>query len=112
MALSGIIVLKALRDSSPSIAAIETHPRVLYWALSGRKLQYENNSAHLDRDLGKWLGAEVKTRNAHEWDAGISVLAALKGLRGEWDHDLFSEIGLDCYPVSFPAGKASYWWPH
>lgn len=111
MALSGMGVIHALRQSSPSIPVVETHPKVLYWACAGRKYDYAGSGSQMDADLSEWLGADVSTRNDHEWDAALSVLAALRGVQREWQHDLFTESRPYTGRLLFPAGPVHYWWP-
>ena len=111
MGLNGMAVLHSVRQMYPHVAITETHPKVLYRALSKVKYNYEQHSDDMDLKLSRWLGCEVKTNNDHEWDAVVSVLAALKGATGEWSHDLFKEPIDGAGRLVFPVGKANYWWP-
>jgi hypothetical protein len=83
----------------------------LYWALTESKYNYSQNSLAMDASLSEWLEIRVETRNDHEWDAVISVLAAIKGLNGEWSRDLFKEPAGETGRLVFPAGNTNYWWP-
>jgi hypothetical protein len=89
----------------------ETHPKVLYWALEGRKYDYKSNSAQMDSKLSRRLGIEIHTSNDHEWDAAVSALAALRGMSGDWPHDLFLEEEADGARLVRPCGPVHYWWP-
>lgn len=111
MGLNGMAVLASIRQNSPEICVTETHPKVLYWALTESKYNYSQNSLAMDASLSEWLEISVETRNDHEWDAVFSILAAIKGLNGEWSHDLFKEPAGETGRLVFPAGITNYWWP-
>ena len=94
------------RSRWPNIQLNETHPKVLYYALAGRR--YEFGPEMID-----WLGDQfrpplsVKVDNDHEWDALISCLATYNGLVGDWKHDLMT----DAEGLLHPAGDMTYFWP-
>ncbi len=111
MALNGMAVLASVRQIKTQVQIAETHPKVLYWALSRKKYNYSRDAAYMDAKLSDWLGCSVKTRNDHEWDAVISLWAALNGAEGKWSHDLFTETARVSSRLIFPAGQANYWWP-
>jgi Protein of unknown function (DUF429) len=111
MGLNGMAVLKSIRESHVKMKVTETHPKVLYWALSGEKYNYLEGSESMDKFLSDQLHCQVKTSNDHEWDAVISVLAALRGLDGSWSHELYSEVIGGTGRLIFPAGQTNYWWP-
>lgn len=105
MAVQGMGLAIRLRERWPQIELIETHPKVLYYALAGRKYQWPS-------DMTKWL---LKTMNCepteianeHCWDAAISAWAALNGHTKRWTRDLraLSDAAIE------PAGRCAYWWP-
>lgn len=111
MGLNGMAVLKSIRESKPYIHVTETHPKVLYWALTGSKYNYQEKSELMDGFLSSLLGCQVKTANDHEWDAVVCVVAALLGVNGSWSHDLFQEPIGETGRLVFPSGQANYWWP-
>lgn len=111
MGLNGMAVLRSLRQKYPDLMVTETHPKVLYWALSQTKYKYAESQSVMDAALSDWLGVKVETKNDHEWDAVVSVLASFKGVSGQWRHDLFQESGQEVGRLVFPAGPAQYWWP-
>lgn len=111
MGLNGMAVLQSIRKSRPHIQITETHPKVLYWALTGSKYNYREEPESMDSFLSKCLGCPVKTKNNHEWDAVLSVVAALRGFEGTWTHDLFKEPMGETGRLVFSSGEAKYWWP-
>lgn len=113
MALNGMSVLIEARKRWPMVAISETHPKVLYYALVGRKHDYDNNPAHMDDFLSAALnGIELQTSNDHEWDAAISAYATMMGLTGAWENDLHElQAENDCRTVH-PCGETYYFWPN
>jgi len=111
MGLNGMAVLHTVRSWAASLHITETHPKVLYWALTGKKYDYNRFSTQMNTDLSAWLGTVVETTTDHEWDAAVSILAAVRGFDGEWTHDLFTEHSATEGRLIFPAGPANYWWP-
>ncbi len=84
----------------PQIRVVETHPKVLYWALARRKYSYAASSSDMDAMLGEAIGAECRTSNDHEWDALLSAFAAASGIQGRWTNDLHAlptGLGLKAY---------------
>lgn len=111
MVLNGMSVLITLRDRHENLPITETHPKVLYTALTGCKYDYEANSNEMNEELAQYLGVNLQLKNEHEWDAAISALAAWKGISGEWNHDLLSEEAKEESRLVFPCGSVNYWWP-
>lgn len=77
-----------MRENNPVINITETHPKVLYYALINEKYDYQNNHVVMDSLLSDLLKTTITTNNDHEWDAGISVYAAINGILGKWETDL------------------------
>ena len=112
MGINGMAVLTAIQKANTEIHVTETHPKVLYRAMTGEKYNYTKSEHDMDNTLAQWLNYPVKTANDHEWDAVVSVFAALRGLTGVWSHDLFDEQSQRATGrLVFPSGKAYYWWP-
>lgn len=111
MGLNGMAVLASVRHVHRAVHVTETHPKVLYWALSRAKYDYHAHAAGMDAQLSAWLNHPVNTANDHEWDAAVSVLAAFKGVTGQWTHDLFAENRAGSGRLVFPSGPTHYWWP-
>jgi hypothetical protein len=88
----------------------ETHPKVLYYALTGQPYP---RTGRMPPDVVDWLCALIKVNpcagsmTSDEWDALVSAWATLQGLSGAWSRDLMAKA--QC-PL-FPAGSATYYWP-
>lgn len=105
MSVQGMSLAILCRKHWPEIALIETHPKVLYFALTKRKHEWSSN-------MIKWLlkrmnCTSVEIADDHCWDAAISAWAAMMGHTGSWKHDLRA---LSSAPIE-PAGQCAYWWP-
>ncbi len=108
MAIQGMALAIRLQKCWPQVDLIETHPKVLYYALSGRRYDWRRRAS----DMTKWLlgqmdCASAEIFNDHCWDAAISAWAAFKGHTHCWPHNLRAD-SLD--PIE-PAGSCAYWWP-
>jgi hypothetical protein len=105
MAVQGMALAILARQHWPNIELTETHPKVLYYALSKRTYEWPTNMVQwLLKQMG-CVTAEIA--NDHCWDAAISAWAALQGHARRWKHDLreLSEAPIE------PAGRCAYWWP-
>jgi len=111
MCLNGMSVLIAVRRRFPDAAIVETHPKVLYWALSGRKHSYSSINVEMDRLLCAAYPATFSTNNEHEWDAALSALAAVRGILGHWRTDLHSLATSSGEALVTPCGPTNYFWP-
>ncbi len=112
MAIQGMAFAMRLRQKWPEIALIESHPKVLYYALKGERYSWSSEMVSwLQEKIGCKGGDEFK--NDHEWDALISAWAAMMGQRGNWDFNLRTLLDKnDKVPdVLEPAGSVNYWWP-
>jgi hypothetical protein len=111
MGLNGMSVLLSLKAIFPKIKISETHPKVLYFEISKRKYDYKESRAEMDSFLSALLGNTVVTRNDHEWDAVISVLAVANGMTGKWANNLHSLPTEKNEKLVEPCGQTVYWWP-
>ena len=111
MGLNGMVVLLAARHRFANVPITETHPKVLYWCLFGKKYDYQTSSAEMDSALGGALGISVESRTEHEWDAAVSALVALKGIMGQWPHDLHALPVSKGERLITPCGPTHYFWP-
>jgi hypothetical protein len=107
MAVQGMAMALRLRQLWPDIRLNETHPKVLYHALSGRMYSF-------GRVMTEWLLGQFAPPLSliiyaqHQWDALLSTVATWKGIRELWTRDLMEghENCLLC-----PAGAVTYYWP-
>lgn len=112
MGINGMSVLIETAKMSNDITLSETHPKVLYYALTRKRYDYDKNHAEMVVFLSKRLGLDVITTNAHEWDAAISAYAHMMGITGKWTCDLHKLKTEDNCRIVQPCGKTSYYWPN
>jgi len=116
MGINGMSVLIEAANTSIGITLSETHPKVLYYALTQKKYaKYDDDEQHAEMDsfLSKKLGGlNVRTSNDHEWDAAISAYALMMGITGMWTCDLHKLQPEDNCRIVQPCGKTSYYWPN
>ncbi|NOI73876.1 DUF429 domain-containing protein [Vibrio owensii] len=111
MGLNGMSVMAELRRKDSSIRITETHPKVLYFELSGDKYDYKTSSNNMDAFLSELLGIQINTSNDHEWDAVVSIYAAIMGYSGQWTTNLHTLPVEETERLVKPAGDSEYWWP-
>jgi len=111
MCLNGMTVLIAARHRFADVLITETHPKVLYWQLSGKKHQYKTSKAAMDGMLAGALGISVASATEHEWDAAVSAFAAFEGIVGRWSHDLHALPTNKGERLITPCGTTHYFWP-
>jgi hypothetical protein len=111
MALNGLAVMVSLRSASKSILISETHPKVLYFHLSGVRYAYAANQATMNVQLTPWVGLPANTANDHEWDAVVSCYAVLEGMLGRWPTDLHQLPPVNGESFVQPGGPSHYYWP-
>jgi len=105
MSVQGMALAMLLRKRWPEIELVETHPKVLYYALTRRKYKWPSQ-------MTEWLVEQlscspIQFTNDHCWDAAASAWAAFKGHTGSWKHDLRAKS-----PSALePAGPCAFWWP-
>jgi len=118
MAVNGasFLHLMAPRFQQDGTQVTEAHPKVLYHAMTGRKhawaTDHEFMATWLLQELGLDLPPTVFGPDDHPFDAALSLIAALRGLNGDWTLDLHTlpKDPKTGDPVPF-AGKTHYWWP-
>jgi hypothetical protein len=111
MALNGLAVMVSLRSTSKSILISETHPKVLYFHLSGALYAYAASQATMNAQLTQWVGLPANTANDHEWDAVVSCYAVLEGMLGRWSTDLHQLPPINGESLVQPGGPSHYYWP-
>lgn len=110
MCLNGLGVVNDLRVHSPGLVVSETHPKALYFAISGNKY-YWPSSAHAMRT---WLcrqlaGVQCVLNTEHEFDALLSAWACMQGVLGRWTQDLHTLPATTT--IVRPVGSTHYYWP-
>lgn len=105
MSIQGMALAILIRRVWPKAELIETHPKVLYYALAERKYEWPS-------DMSEWLLKKIKCTpleipNDHCWDAALSAWAAFKGYGHYWKRNLRE---LTSNPIE-PAGPCAFWWP-
>jgi len=111
MGLNGMSVLLATRSRLPDVMIVETHPKVLYWALANRKHNYQATRDQMESMLCEVCAVTLETANEHEWDAALSALAAARGFLGEWTTDLHALPTRSGERLISPCGRTNYYWP-
>jgi hypothetical protein len=111
MGINGMVVLLSLRQARPDIVVSETHPKVLYWALTHCRYDYESSSKRMEKTLSQWLGVEMHTSSEHEWDAVASAYSLYCGITGKWQHDLLQKPDKSNSRLVKPCGDVHFWWP-
>ncbi len=110
MSLNGLAVIVSLRALSKGILITETHPKVLYYCLSGIQHNYQINKVAMNGHL-QWIGLTANTTNDHEWDAAFSCFAALEGLSSRWTTDLHRIPTVASEQLVQIGGPSHYFWP-
>jgi hypothetical protein len=111
MGLNGMSVLIAARLRFADVLITETHPKVLYWQLSGRKYEYQTSKTTMNGLLAGALGISVTSETEHEWDAAVSAFAALQAILRRWPHDLHELPTVKGERLITPCGTTHYFWP-
>lgn len=113
MPLNGAVVMRRLAEGVPGIRITETHPKVLWFALTGTPYNYADQSELMQQSLDGWIGlGPLQYHSEHAWDALISAYAAREWSLGNWLTDLHDRPASpeeDLVPVC--PGSAHYAWP-
>jgi len=110
MAVQGVAIALRLRERWPSFILNESHPQVLYHALTSKVYMRDDiptMTAWLQQNF--CLENKCTIKNEHEWDALISTWATWQGLSGNWTADLVPDLGGN--QLLFPVGPVAYYWP-
>jgi len=111
MCLNGMAVLISIGCRLPRPYMTETHPKVLFWRLSGLRYDYLAHREEMNALLSREAGTAVAPANEHEWDAAISALAAYRGLTGQWSNDLLTLPMANGGRIIAPCGPMHFCWP-
>lgn len=109
---AGFLMLLATRLRRDSTLITEAHPKVCYYACTGKRADWKDDCD----EMATWLVNQLRVaepdglrrKEDHCFDAGMSALAALSGLNGEWTLDLHA---LPTDTRVQPVGQTHYWWP-
>jgi hypothetical protein len=114
MPINGAVVMRILGEGIGSLAITETHPKVLYFALTGNVYNYELQSAAMIQCLSEWIGAdEINVGSEHAWDALVSAYAAREWHHKNWTFDLHQLPQSNNEKLTPVYGNtASYAWPN
>lgn len=113
MAVQGMAVAMKLRQKWPGLHLNETHPKVLYYALSRPRQKYAYGRGMVDWLLQQFqsgLQLRKPIDNEHEWDALMSAWATWKGLSRAWQADLMDSVP-SAERLLYPVGPVSFYWP-
>ena len=106
MAIQGIALAHRLREIWPNVHLNETHPKVLYFALTSKKYTWgQEMICWLDEKLDAEGG--IDPENEHEWDALISAWYTLRASVAKNETDLMNGVG----GLILPLNRVTYFWP-
>ncbi len=116
MSMNGAAFLLSQRDRFDRDGTIvtEAHPKVLYWALSGRKHDWNAESVSMTDFLSRTLGIDEPVdfgAGDHRFDAALALLVALRGASGAWTLDLHAIDGEEGDAPLDYCGETRFWWP-
>jgi hypothetical protein len=111
MGVQGMAFAILLRKRWRTLKLVETHPKVLHYALLKpvKQLRWKADSEAMRIWLADQIGVMGASalENDDQWDALISAWAAWQGVSGAWPHNLRS----DSRKAIEPAGWVAYFWP-
>lgn len=111
MSLNGLAVMASLRSLSESILISETHPKVLYYHLTGIQHNYRINQQLMNDQLSQWIGLSITTGTEHEWDAAVSCFAVFEGVSRRWPNDLHRLPSVADDEFVNMGGPSHFYWP-
>ncbi len=120
MTVNGMaVILKCQKEcAGRDLTICETHPKVLYHVLTGKKYDFQENRDCMTRWLKTQFEAALEKKdlespsdieNDHAFDAALSLLAAWKHAIGEWTTNLHQGADDDWHV--FPCGNTCFPWP-
>lgn len=113
MSINGAVVVRALCHRFKSLRISETHPKVLYFALTGDVYDYDQHADQMVQNLIEWIAlGDVNVDSEHAWDALVSAFAVRQWDIDEWSNDLHQlphNDGETLIPVH--GTGAHYAWP-
>ena len=114
MPINGAVVMRVLGEGIKALTITETHPKVLYFALTGNVYNYTLESAAMAQSLAAWIGlGEINVDSEHAWDALVSAYAARQWDTRNWPFDLHQLPQSDNEQLTPAFGDvAHYAWPN
>lgn len=113
MIINGIAVALALRDAFKGLKITETHPKVVYFALTKSVCDFAQFRERMVQNLVDWVAlGPCSVGSEHSWDALLSAFAAREWDTGNWPNDLHQlarNDGETLIPAHGP--EAHYAWP-
>ncbi len=113
MPINGIAVALELRKAFPKLRITETHPKVLYYALTGLAYNFAHHRDQMVQKLLDWGALDhCEVKKDHEWDALLSAYAARQWATEKWQIDLH-QLPASAEETLIPAHgtEACYAWP-
>ncbi len=111
MVIGGIVVKSWFHSRNPKALISETHPKVLYFALSKQEYDWKHSSRKMLGFLSEQLGISVEARDEHQFDSAMSCYAVFQYLRGHWKRNLHADPASTCESSVEPFGESIYAWP-
>lgn len=111
MSINGMGLLVELRQQFGDIVISETHPKVIFYALTGQKYAYLKKRPFMEQLLTQRFSQSVVTNNEHEWDAAIAAYSVWQGISGNWTQNLHQLPLKENTRLIHPAGKNFFFWP-
>ena len=112
---AAFLTLLAPRFRSDGTMITEAHPKVCYFAMTRKKHAWLDDksdmTAWLLKELGIGAPASGFGSEDHCFDAGLALLAALRGINRDWRLDLHAAPNDEEYGRVPFFGQTHYWWP-
>lgn len=106
MVIGGLSLAFKLREKWPTIRLNETHPKALYWWLTGKRYRKDQINAACC-SFEKWSRIKARCGTDDEFDALLSAWATREAMRKDW----CNLVGT-CDDQVHPIKSVTYWWPN
>lgn len=113
MPINGVAVARELLRAFPKLRITETHPKVLYFALTGLVYDFVQHREIMTQQLLDLVAVKsCEVRTDHEWDALLSAYAAQQWVTDQWQTDLhLLTASADEALIPAHGTEAYYAWP-
>lgn len=117
MSINGAAVAMRLQQKFADLFITETHPKVLYYALTRVLYNFADRRGQMVKELLGWLGLtsesfDFKDKTDDAWDALISAYAAREWHNKRWTMDLHQLPGEQSEELFSPFNKPAFAWPY